>query len=148
MAKSKSNDTDEATEAEATETTPGARSQTHIHQGQADYIEQEHGLDLSAMSPAEIIAVAYATRNAWRKTDAYAELKAEAKEQAEQEKAERAEARAARKAEREAAKAEAEAAKGDDEKPAKKASKKKASTKRKSKAAASEDDGDDENPFD
>lgn len=151
-------DTEETTEETESTYVPGGRSQTAIHQGQVDWIAEEHDIDLAESTPAEIISIAYATRNAWRKTEAYAELKAEVAEQREAEKAERAEARAARKAEREAAKAAAEAeaaeAEDGDAKPARKGKNAaatkaaaKPARKRKSKAAAS-DDGDDENPFD
>lgn len=153
-------DTEETTEETESTYVPGGRSQTAIHQGQVDWVAEEHDIDMSEMSPAEIISIAYATRNAWRKTEAYAALKAEVAEQREAEKAERAEARAARKAEREAAKAAAEAAAaeaGDEDAkparkrkaPAKKAADSKPARNRKGNAAAAiEDDGDDENPFD
>lgn len=145
MAKSKQQ---EETTEEATERVPGARSQTQIHQGQVDYVSETYGINLDELSAAEVISIAYATRNEWRGTDTYRELKDSVKAEAAEARESKAQERAARKAER-AAKAAEEGAK---EKPtkasksAKKAEKdapKKATRGGKGKAASTE-----ENPFD
>lgn len=82
--------------------TVGARSSLVIHQGQVDWLESEHGLDMSSLSPAEVIAAAYATRVAWRKTEAYQAAKLAQAEVNEEGKAELAAAKEAAKAERQA----------------------------------------------
>lgn len=107
-----------------------SRSQMAIHEGQVAYIESEKGVDLSKLSPAEVIAHAYATRVAWRQTDDYKAIRASAAES----RAADAEARKAAAAERKAAKAKAEkaskpAAKKATKAPAKKATGAKRATK-------------------
>lgn len=136
----------------------GLRSQMFKHEAQVEYINEEYGVDLDTLSAAEIIAYAYATRVAWRKTDTYRNLveahKGEAAAEAAAKKAEReaaakarAEAKAAKAAEAAAAPA-APAQKATKATAAKKAQKAAAPTKatratKASKAAASGD-----NPFD
>lgn len=140
--------TEETVEEEDT-SLPGlsGRSALTVHEGQVSYLESEYDVDMSTMSPAEVISMAYATRNAWRKTEAYQGVKASQAEAREAEKAERAEAReaaAAERAEAKAAKEAAKAEKAESTKGAKKATKapakKAAGRKRASKAEATEED--------
>jgi hypothetical protein len=140
------------TETVEAEETSGPRSQMWIHEGMVDWLQEEYEVDFDTLSPAEVIALAFARRNEWRRTETYAALKAGRAEQREAEKAERAAAAEARKAERQAAAAaKAEAAKAEKaaEKPAAKASKttakkatastRKGRTAAKGKASTSED---------
>jgi hypothetical protein len=93
----------------------GLKSQLWKHEAMVGWLEEskEYG-DLSEYSPGEIVAIAFAHRVEWRKSDEYQNLVMEHREQAESERAERAAAREAAKAEkaaeREAAKAAKEAA--------------------------------------
>jgi hypothetical protein len=137
----------------------GPRSQMHIHEAQVAWIQSDKGVDLSTLSPAEVIAWAYATRVEWRSTDRYQTVKTEAREAAERERSERkaateaarAEAKAKRDAEAAEKKAarEAEAAKKADGKTeAKKATKKStAKTAPSETEGDTEDTGDAEDPF-
>jgi hypothetical protein len=93
----------------------GLKSQLWKHEAMVEWLEsvKEYG-DLSEYSPGEIVAIAFAHRVEWRKSDEYQNLVIEHREQAEAERADRAAAREAAKAEkaaeREAAKAAKEAA--------------------------------------
>jgi hypothetical protein len=103
---------DEVEEVEGT----GLRSQMWKHEAMVEWLSEvkEYG-DLSEWSPAEVIAIAFAHRNEWRRTDTYRNLveshAAEAEEARAAKAAAREEEKAAKAAEREAAKAEKEAAK-------------------------------------
>lgn len=134
------------------------RSSVAIHQGQVDWLEASRGIDMSTLSPAEVISLAYASRVAWRKTEEYQAAKAAQADirQAEKAKAdearaakaqERAEAKAAKEAERAKAKAEAEEAraakaaqKGEGATKATKATAKKATAKKTTQASQEESD--------
>jgi membrane protein involved in colicin uptake len=94
-----------ATEENTEETESASRSQMWIHEAMVEWLEGE-GNDLSSMSPAEVIAVAFAKRVAWRKSTTYAELKAAHANDAEKRKAEVLAERAAAKEARDKAKAE------------------------------------------
>lgn len=118
MAKS-NEETEETTEG-------GTRSQMWKHEPMAAWLESE-GHDLGGMTPAEIIALAFAARVAWRKTDTYINLVEEHRAAAAEAKADLASAAA----ERAAAKAEA-----DKETKAEKAAAKKAPAKAKAKTKA------------
>jgi len=135
-------------EEETEETGGGLRSQLFKHEGQVAWINEQYGVDLDTMSAAEIIAYAYATRVAWRKSDEYkaviaanedriAEEKAARAKEREEAKAEREKERAAKKAEKEAAAAKAaeEAEKGKTPAKATKATKTPAKASKSSKKA-------------
>lgn len=111
-------------EVEETPRSRGARSQMEKHEALVKWIEETTGNDLSKMTPAEVMAQAFAHRTAWRKTDDYRELN-------DRLTAQRSAAAEARRAAREE-KAKAEA----------KASKKDKGGKGKEKAAESNGDGD------
>ncbi len=141
---------DEVEEAEAA--IPGLRSQTAVHEGQIAWIESEYGIDVSTYSAAEVLAVGYATRVAWRQTEAYQEAKAslsEAREAAAEEKriareeaaAERAAAKEAKEAEKAAKASEGEA------KPVKGSTKKAAPAKAAAKKAPAKGKGKAKDPF-
>lgn len=89
----------------------GLRSQLFKHEAQAEWINGEYGIDLDELPASEIIAYAYATRVAWRKTDTYKELVSEHKGAAAEAAETKKIAAAAKAAEKAAAKAEAAAAK-------------------------------------
>lgn len=140
-------------ETEAVEETTeesGPRSQMWKHEAMVTWLESENDVDLSEASAAEVIALAFAQRVPWRKSDTYRNLveshAAEADAAREAKAAEREAAKVAReeeKAAKAAAKAEADAAKaaakesGEAEKPA---PKKRASRSR--AKATKADDGD------
>lgn len=132
-------------EVEETEEVAGvSRSAMHIHEAMVEWLES-NGYLTGDESTAEVVAVAFAKRNEWRKSEEYAEVKEEYASTREAEK----EAKAAARAERAAAKAAAEE---DDEEEApkpkkgKKAAASKAApakakkAKRKSKSADTDDD--------
>jgi hypothetical protein len=59
---------------------PGGRSQTAIHEGHAEWLRDTYGADIfKGKTPGEIMGLGFATRNAWRDTDTYQELKASLK---------------------------------------------------------------------
>lgn len=59
---------------------PGGRSQTAIHEGHSEWLKETYGADIfKGKTPGEIMGLGFATRNAWRATDEYAELKASLK---------------------------------------------------------------------
>jgi len=59
---------------------PGGRSQTAIHEGHAEYLKDTYGADIfKGKTPGEIMGLGFATRNEWRATDDYRELKASLK---------------------------------------------------------------------
>jgi hypothetical protein len=55
----------------------GLRSRMYLHEGLVEYINETYDINLDELTAAEIVAWAFAKRNEWRKTDGYAELKAE-----------------------------------------------------------------------
>lgn len=112
----------------------GLRSQMFKHEAQVEWINEEYGINLDELSAADIIAYAYATRVAWRKTDTYRGLVAERKTEAASEAAAKKAAREAAAAAKAAAKA-AEAAAAPAA-PAQKATKAAATKKAPAKAAA------------
>jgi hypothetical protein len=157
MSDTETPETETETAEEAAARAIGARSQLAVHEGQVEYLRGE-GVDVDNLSPAELIAAAYATRNEWRRTDAYRTVKAasttEKAAEREAAKAARAEAVAAKKAERDAAKAAKaaeKAAKAEapaEAKPAKASRKRKASTETPAEPETTDEAGDDEdNPF-
>jgi colicin import membrane protein len=100
-----------ATEENTEETESASRSQMWIHEAMVEWLQTEEGggYDFSVLEendPAEIIAVAFAKRVAWRKSTTYAELKAAHANDAEKRKAEVLAERAAAKEARDKAKAE------------------------------------------
>ncbi len=118
-------------EPEVEEEEGGLRSQMFKHEAQVEWINGEYGINLDELSAAEIIAYAYATRVAWRKTDTYRGL-------VDARKVEAASEAAAKKAAREAAAAAKAAAKAAEPAaaPAQKATKATAAKKAPAKAAA------------
>lgn len=124
---------------EEVEYVPGQRSQTWIHEAHVEYLEAEYpDLNLAKLKPAELIAVAFASRRDYRASEVYEEAKAEHVNSVEEERARLAEERAEAKAQREAERAEKAAAKS-----AKKgeASKSKATAKKGSKATKAKSTG-------
>jgi hypothetical protein len=129
------------------EETSGPKSQSWKHEAMVDWINSTYGVDLDTLTAAEIVAYAFAYRNAWRATDTYRSLIDGRKGQAEAEKAERKAARDAAAAERKAA-AAAEKAAAKKAAPAKAAAKKapaKAAAKKAPAKKAAATTGD--NPF-
>lgn len=103
--------TEEMTEEiEGTEDTESARSQMWKHEAMVQWLESEHGADFDSMTAADVIAMAFAKRVEWRKSQTYADLLNDRAEVVAAEKVAKAEQREAVKAER-AAVREAEAAK-------------------------------------
>lgn len=119
----------------------GLRSQQWKHDAMVEWLESEegYGYSLDELSPAEVIAVAFAYRVRWRNSQTYVDLVEAHKAEAEEEKAAKAEAREAAKAEkakeREAAKAAKEAAKAEAEGKAKETAKATKPAAKASKAA-------------
>lgn len=121
-----------STEEEATN--PTGRSQIYKHEALVAYLTDVVGIDVDSLSPAEVIAVAFAHRNAFRKSDTYrdavAAYEAEAAERAEAKAAERQAEKEAREAERAEKRAAKEAEKAEKAEKATKAPAKKAAAKK------------------
>jgi hypothetical protein len=128
----------------------GLRSRMYLHEALVEFIEANYDVDLSKVSPAEVIAWAFAKRNEFRGKDdpkqrkAYEGLLAERKKEAEAEKAERAALRAAAAKE----KGDKAPAKATKKAPAKKATKKAAAPRKAAAKKGGAKAGATENPFD
>lgn len=96
-----------ATESSPAKKKSGATSQTWLHQEMIDWLEETQGVDMSKMSPVEILSLAFARHIDWRKTDRYKEVKEAHRIDREQAEAERKAAVAERKAAAKASKSEA-----------------------------------------
>lgn len=135
---------------EATESEEGGSLRSHMykHEAMVQWLE-EQGHAVSNATPAEVIAIAFAKRVEWRKSDTYRSLVEGRSEQLASEKAarqqEREQAREARKAEKAAARAAKKSEPKEKAAPAKAVKATKAAKGKSGKGKASSAE---ENPFD
>ncbi len=56
------------------EAVPASRSRTWLHEGMKAWLDEQTGDDIDTYTAADIIALAFAQRNAWRDSDEYQAL--------------------------------------------------------------------------